>query len=125
MTPEQKARDMLERMGIKGAQEMTAGSLVELANLISSHSAKDKIADCTDLQYLSFEQMMQKYPGIEKAMDLALELRSHCRTYNLPADMELNGVSWNATALRERGFQRGQQFARDRVCSCLNLKCVE
>lgn len=35
MTAEQKARDMLERMGVEDAQSMTAGDLVELANLIA------------------------------------------------------------------------------------------
>ena len=35
MTPEQKARDMLERMGVEGAQNFSAGDLVELANLIA------------------------------------------------------------------------------------------
>ena len=34
MTAEQKARDMLERMGVPDAQEYSAGELVELANLI-------------------------------------------------------------------------------------------
>ena len=32
---EQKARDILERMGVKDAQSMSAGCVVELANLIS------------------------------------------------------------------------------------------
>lgn len=35
MTAEQKARDMLERMGVEGAQDFSAGDLVELANLIA------------------------------------------------------------------------------------------
>lgn len=35
MTAEQKARDMLERMGVPDAQSYTAGDIVELANLIS------------------------------------------------------------------------------------------
>lgn len=35
-TAEQKARDLLERMGVEGTQEMTAGDLVELANLIDT-----------------------------------------------------------------------------------------
>lgn len=32
---EQKARDILERMGIEGAQNFTAGDLVELANAMN------------------------------------------------------------------------------------------
>lgn len=35
VTAEQKARDMLERMGVPDAQEYSAGDLVELANLIA------------------------------------------------------------------------------------------
>lgn len=35
MTPEQQARDMLERMGVTNAQSFTAGELAELANLIN------------------------------------------------------------------------------------------
>ena len=42
MSAEQKARDMLERIGVKRAQEFTAGDLVELANLIA---ARDAAAD--------------------------------------------------------------------------------
>ena len=34
-TAEQKARDMLERMGVKDAQSFSSGDLVELANLIA------------------------------------------------------------------------------------------
>lgn len=34
MTAEQQARDLLDRMGIEGAQQMTAGDVAELANLI-------------------------------------------------------------------------------------------
>lgn len=33
---EQQARDMLERMGVEDAQSMSAGDLVELANLIAT-----------------------------------------------------------------------------------------
>lgn len=36
-TPEQKARDMLERMGIDRAQSFTSGDVVELANMIAVH----------------------------------------------------------------------------------------
>jgi hypothetical protein len=35
MTPEQQARDLLERMEIEGAQSFSSGELVELANLIA------------------------------------------------------------------------------------------
>lgn len=43
-TPEQQARDMLERMGVENAQSFTAGDVVELANMISElGQAKRKI----------------------------------------------------------------------------------
>ena len=35
MTAEQQARDMLERIGVDGAQSFTAGDIVELANLLN------------------------------------------------------------------------------------------
>jgi len=35
ITAEQKARDLLQRLGVKNAQSYTAGDLVELANLIA------------------------------------------------------------------------------------------
>lgn len=37
-TPEQEARDMLESMGISNAQAMSAGEVVELANLIARYN---------------------------------------------------------------------------------------
>ncbi len=37
-TAEQRARDMLERMGVEDAQSFTAGDVVELANLIARPS---------------------------------------------------------------------------------------
>ncbi len=37
MTPEQKARELLDRMGVPGALDMTAGEVGELANLIADH----------------------------------------------------------------------------------------
>ena len=36
-TPEQEARDMLERMGVENAQSFTTGEVVELANLIAEN----------------------------------------------------------------------------------------
>ena len=40
MSAEQKARDMLERMGVDGAQNFSAGELVELASLIAANDSK-------------------------------------------------------------------------------------
>ena len=46
MTAEQKARDLLESIGVEDAQNFSAGELVELANLISErdHLAKQSYA---------------------------------------------------------------------------------
>lgn len=38
-TAEQQARDLLEQYGLKDAQSMTAGDVVELANLIADANA--------------------------------------------------------------------------------------
>lgn len=40
MTPEQQARDMLERMGVEDAQSFTAGDLGELATLIADAQSR-------------------------------------------------------------------------------------
>ena len=46
ISAEQKARDMLERMGVEGAQIYTSSDLVELANLISANeSIKKQLQD--------------------------------------------------------------------------------
>jgi hypothetical protein len=50
LSAEQRARDMLENMGIENAQTMTAGELVELANLIADSdflkSRKNSVGRC-------------------------------------------------------------------------------
>ncbi len=45
MTAEQQARDLLERYGVEDAQSMTAGDLVELANLIADANAYRRVED--------------------------------------------------------------------------------
>jgi GTP cyclohydrolase IA len=42
---EQLARDMLERAGVEDAQNMTAGDLVEIANLIGNRSMPEDVKD--------------------------------------------------------------------------------
>ena len=42
VSAEQKARDMLERMGVEDAQSFSSGDVVELANLIAA------LANCCD-----------------------------------------------------------------------------
>ena len=45
MTLERQARDLLQRMGIKDVQRITAGDVVELANLIGEAKRLRKAAD--------------------------------------------------------------------------------
>lgn len=45
MTPEQKARDMLERMGVEDAQSFRARNLVELTNLIERCAGRLIVGD--------------------------------------------------------------------------------
>lgn len=50
-TPEQQARDILERMEVPGAQLYSAGELVELANIIRDYRAlKIKMFKLASLQ---------------------------------------------------------------------------
>lgn len=44
-TPEQEARDMLERMGYDDAQSRTAGDVIELANLIADARSRPALPD--------------------------------------------------------------------------------
>lgn len=54
-TPEQEARDILERMGIENAQSFSAGDVVELANLVASvwelSRDKERLDDATYTAY--------------------------------------------------------------------------
>jgi len=55
-TLEQKARDILERMGIEDAQSMTAGDVLELANLLNRLKVAEavcRIADRYDFRNLA------------------------------------------------------------------------
>ena len=55
-TPEQRAREMLARMNVPGAQSMSSGDLVEIANLIAEddaveyHKTHDPCDICTHLE---------------------------------------------------------------------------
>lgn len=54
ITPEQKARDMLERMGVENAQSFSAGQVGELAQLLAERlpvqaRSPDRSADAVDV----------------------------------------------------------------------------
>lgn len=57
MTPEQQARDILERMGMEGAQNFSAGELVELANIISDANQWRKLPECK-MQWISVKDRL-------------------------------------------------------------------
>ena len=63
MTAEQKARDMLERMGVPGAQSMTAGDLVELANLIAERRPQLTMTVTADMGASLTSDGCTIYPG--------------------------------------------------------------
>ena len=65
MTAEQKARDMLERMGVADAQGFSAGNVVELANLIA---ARD---DATLVHLPRFAVMLKNEHGNWDVMTMA------------------------------------------------------
>jgi hypothetical protein len=45
VTPEQRARELLDRMDVPGALDMTAGDVVELANLIAERDHLMRLRD--------------------------------------------------------------------------------
>lgn len=52
LTPEQRARDMLERLDHPDAQSLSAGEVVELANLIAENEQlRSDISQAYDLRY--------------------------------------------------------------------------
>lgn len=66
-TPEQEARDMLARLGMRQAQvmQMTNGDLVELANLI----------DDRDSLRSQVEALQRRYEGLEKVLRELVRLK--------------------------------------------------
>lgn len=50
-TPEQEARDLLERMEVEGAQSFSSGELVELANLIHENRHYKDLGDFYNAGY--------------------------------------------------------------------------
>lgn len=75
---EQRARDMLERIGVENAQSFTAGDLVELANLINS---KAQPADKTALERFNELKVAQD------ESDPVEQLRAFC-------SLAMSGQDW-------------------------------
>lgn len=63
MTPEQRARDMLERLEHPRAQELSAGDVVELANLIAERDVLNLVLH-TLSQYANHPPTCPKGTGI-------------------------------------------------------------
>lgn len=61
MTAEQDARDMLERMDVPGAQGMTAGDVVELANLLRNYrnARREGLEQAAKVCELAYAHWMQ------------------------------------------------------------------
>jgi len=77
-TPEQKARDMLERMGVENAHGFSAGEVVELANLIAERDHLASVVEFigtadlagelfpvgpSDVEYAAGENTVMRYVG--------------------------------------------------------------
>ena len=79
MTPEQEARDILERMEINGAQSMTSGDVVELANIIADY--RQLIANADKLR--NIVERIDEYPIDKLVKDLRkiVEESSRMRTF--------------------------------------------
>jgi len=86
LTPEQQARDMLERMGWEKAQGPSAGDVVELANLISDVgyvTSADRLKElatrfCVEehpdaVEIAAFVVWAYKVEGVEKAFGEILD----------------------------------------------------
>ena len=83
MTAEQKARDMLQRMGVEGAQDFSAGDLAELANLIDAAFSQQGIGELIGhICAVKFQGHIWPIPGtpawvIVEAVDMPmLKMRS-------------------------------------------------
>lgn len=90
-TPEQQARDMLDRMGIQRAQAMSAGDVVELANLISAMGAlideRNQVIQALTQCHEAF-QARQDSGVAEQALRHALE-----SIFQMPYEQRRNNAS--------------------------------
>lgn len=103
---EQKARDMLERIGVKEAQQFSAGNLVELANLIASASV-DKSALLALLEQVEFvlavttpmtAQQEEVWPELRQRAKAARATSTGPTVNTLVAGLDENGERMTSTA---------------------------
>lgn len=76
-TPEQQVRDILERMGYKDAQSLTAGDVVELANIIAENTQlKFRLSrmNASDVQVFNEDELAEKDRVIALLRSVAGEL---------------------------------------------------
>lgn len=60
-TPEQHARDLLERLGVERSQEFTAGDLGELANIIAERDSLASRLDMLIAERVKLEGLLNKW----------------------------------------------------------------
>lgn len=77
VTPEQRARELLDRMDVHGALDMTAGDVVELANLIAERDRLMRLRDAADA-----DEDMADHPPPGLAGGLPIDLKTH--TFKMP-----------------------------------------
>jgi len=105
MTEEQKARDMLERMGVENAQSFSAGELVELANLIGEKSTLDMryhhecmLHDAKKAECLRLDKLLRECEEREEYVPFHTETISvivNIAVYGLVFAAALKYLFWN------------------------------
>jgi hypothetical protein len=78
---EQQARDLLERMGIESAQDLRAGDLTELANLIAAQSAPAPAGSLVERLWDAIDRVHGRGDEAEAHAAIRLiagELRAQC-----------------------------------------------
>jgi hypothetical protein len=68
-TLEQQARDLLETLGMDGAQELSAGDVLELANLIGKAKRVDRYRE---VSALALERVLAAYDELDHGAKLHL-----------------------------------------------------
>lgn len=81
-TPEQQARDMLERMGIDEGQSITTGDVVELANLIATSAQREALltARAQEIEQVKAELLKLETKWDERAGTMT---RPECQRYSI------------------------------------------
>lgn len=109
MTPEQEARDILERMGIDGAQSFSSGDVGEIAQIIAEKQAAEQRIDELLSANGSLQYKNDRLAAKTQRLEVAEKMASEARAEMVAAE------------------QRAEQAERDAVreCESIFLACVK